>query len=131
MKFIPLLLLSACAATGQPYHGQSTIIYRQPILANENLGYASLSIGGKSCHLAANGFMTVNTKEPTQLVGSKMGTFSDSVITVSPGDYVKVTLNYDAIYSGLFHMKEGPYYFTKVPAKQARQELQGLKEDCI
>lgn len=114
LLLLPILFLTACAATGQPYHASNApagksqvIIYRTNDI---KLGGAPVSVNGrKACNLPSGGYYAI-TAEPNKLLsltiqGGLDPRTSHFDITPKSGQtyYVSVEINPSGVIgSGLF-----------------------------
>ena len=157
MKLIPLLfLLTACYASGPEYTGHekgNLIIYRPNTMLFS--GHTNnVSVNGHDCDLNTGGFFVTHIDGPTIVTAQKWSMAGTSRVNVKPGDYVRVEtssvrmvgMGVSGIFGGFAGgvagqgasqglnaatSNDGPYILTNVPKAQAKQELQGLKQDCM
>jgi hypothetical protein len=119
------------------------VIYR-PDRTLYSGSYYSVDIdSAPACRLGNGGFFIRQMDGRTTISASKFSLPGTSRITVKPPAFVKIEAKDSRMFAPMFggliagtmleaaEEDSGPYKFTLVTPKQAKQELQGLKQDCM
>lgn len=136
MRYIlAALLLTGCAASGQPYHdSKAKLVVYQP--AGYNYRPIVLEMNGREvCALKNGGYFETNE---TSLIESEWTDRPGTSRIVPKGKFVRVTVNRSnelaQAFGGILVAQAtsgGPFIFENVDAATARKELAGLKQDCM
>lgn len=154
---LTLLMLAGCAANGIEFNeseipktnGATIVVYRPMAYLGAGAGLYTVGVNGNdACRLHPGSFFLVNDAigktEVTASIWSDPGT-SRIPINAKSGEiyYIKMEPNdvkqAAAMGAGLVGLliaegissTSGPFIFTEIDDNQAKNELSGLKQDCV